>query len=171
MNSKNEKLNTKKVVILVIILIAIVIGVICINTFGKVKENKNQKYTSTEEMQEKAPLIDMDNTENAKIERGEKINSSQKMQEEKEVSGLKITNITLHTEKGISYFNATVENTTQESFERKVIKLKFKRGDGSIFKTVEAVLPEIKAGGVAKINASTTQDIVNASDVEIEFMP
>ena len=169
MNGKTEKLNIKKVIILVIILIAIILGiVICIKVFRKGTRSSTPNYASTEDMKEHAPLINMNNTENAKIEKGEKINSSQNMQQEKEVSGLKITGITLHTEKGISYFNATVQNTTQENIERKVIKLKFKRGDESIFKIVEAILPEIKAGGTAQINASTTADIVNAYDVEIE---
>lgn len=174
MDERIKKANKIFLIIIVIILIAVIIGVLtCIiieknnNENGLGKEGKN--YTSTLDMKEQAPLINMDNKENAKIEQGEKINSSQSLQEEKTVSGLKLTNIKLHTEKGLSYFNATVENTTQEDFEKKAVNLKFKKSNGSVLANVGAVIPTIKAGGKGTINASTTQDIANASDVEIEL--
>ena len=174
MDEKIKKANKIFLIIIVIILIAVIIGVVtCIiieknnNENGLGKEGK--KYTSTLDMKEQAPLINMSNKENAEIEQGEKINSSQSLQEEKTVSGLKLTNIKLHTEKGLSYFNATVENTTQEDFEKKAVTLKFKKSNGKVLANVGAVIPTIKAGGKGIINASTTQDIVNAIDVEIEL--
>ena len=174
MYDKNEKENKRLKKVLVITIIAIVLCVAIFKVLDKknIKEHEEEQpkeFTSTLDMKEHAPLINMDNKENAKIENGEKINSSKTLRKDKTVSGLKLTKIQIHTEKGLSYFNATVENTAQEDFERKAINLKFKKSDGSVLANVGAVIPTIKAGGKGTINASTTQDIANANDFEIEL--
>ena len=174
MYDKNEKENKRLKKVLVITIIAIVLCVAIFKVLDKknIKEHEEEQpkeFPSTLDMKEHAPLINMDNKENAKIENGEKINSSKTLRKDKTVSGLKLTKIQIHTEKGLSYFNATVENTAQEDFERKAINLKFKKSDGSVLANVGAVIPTIKAGGKGTINASTTQDIANANDFEIEL--
>ena len=126
-------------------------------------------HTSTEDMKGQTPLINMENKENVKIDNGEKVNSSEYMKQEKEVSGLKISNISLYTESGLSHFHAIVENTTEEEFKGRGVKLIFKKSDGTTLTNVETLIPTIKAKGSTTINASTTQDIVNAIDVKIEF--
>ena len=160
------------VLLIIIIVIAIIVGFI-IYKIAKRNNSKNiieGTYISTEQMKEQAPLIDMTNVENAEIQNGEKINTSKKLEEGKEISGLIITNIKLYTQSGISNFYATVENKTGKDFKGGIVNLKFINNDGSILANVEAVLPSIKAKSSATINASTTKDIINASDVEIEFI-
>lgn len=174
MHDKNEKENKrlKKVLVITIIAIVLCVAIFVVLDKKNIKEHEEEQpkeYSSTLDMKEHAPLINMDNKENAKIENGEKINSSKTLQKNKTVSGLKLTKIQIHTEKGLSYFNATVKNTTKEDFERKAIYLKFKKSDGSVLAKVGAVIPTIKAGGKGTINASTTQDIANANDFEIEL--
>lgn len=126
-------------------------------------------HTSTEDMKGQTPLINMENKENVKIENGEKVNSSEYMKQEKEVSGLKISNISLYTESGLSHFRAIVENTTEEEFKGRGVNLIFKKSDGTTLTNVETIIPTIKAKGSTTINASTTQDIANAIDVKIEL--
>ena len=160
------------VLLIIIIVIATIVGFI-IYKIAKRNNSKNiieGTYISTEQMKEKAPLIDMNNLENAEIQNGEKINSSKKLEESKEISGIIITNIKLYTESGISNFYAIAKNNTGEDFKGGIVNLKFKNNDGSILASVEAILPPIKAKNSATINTSTAQDIVNASDVEIEFI-
>lgn len=174
MHNKNKKENKrlKKVLVITIIAIVLCVAIFIVLSKKNIKENGEEQpkeFTSTLDMKEHAPLINMANKENAKIVNGEKINSSKTLQENKTVSGLKLTKIQIHTEKGLSYFNATVKNTAQEDFERKAIYLKFKKSDGSVLANVGAVIPTIKAGGIGTINASTTQDIANANDFEIEL--
>ncbi len=172
MKSKNEsgRHNKKIKAFLIIMILAIIVGAtIYIKSHKKENiEDKTNNHISTEEMKEQAPLIDMNNTENAKIENGEKVNLSENLKKEKKISGLKITNIKLHTESGISYFNAIVENISEKDYAGGIVNLKFKKSDDSVLANVEASIPAIKVKGKGLINASTTADIVNAADVELE---
>ncbi|MBQ9313663.1 MAG: hypothetical protein IJ220_01480 [Clostridia bacterium] len=169
------KVEKKELILLVVIIIVVTIvgAVLYINSKKNSSNIREGEYTinhsSTEVMKNQAPLIDMNNTENVKIQNGEKVNSSEYLRKDKELFGLKITNIRLYTKNGLSNFNATVENTTEEDFEGRIVNLIFKKNDGSILTNVEAVIPSIKAKGSTTINASTTEDITNALDVEIEF--
>ena len=61
----------------------------------------------------------MNNTENAKVEEGIKENTSKKLLEEKEYKGLKIKNIELKAEGGISKLTATIENKSGEDYSGK----------------------------------------------------
>lgn len=148
----------------IVIAIALFIIIICIF----IVLNKNKTLT-TEQMGRKAPLIDMNNMSNAKLINGEKVNTSRELTKDKEIDKLIFTNIKLQTEKGISIFTATVENTSNEDFAGGKITLRFvDNEDGDIAK-VEAVLPPTQAGKQSKLNASTMQDVVNAGNVILEF--
>ena len=168
MEKKSDK-NYIKIINLLIIIFVIVGIAIYVSNGIKKKEPENKSYNNTEEMKEKAPLIDMKNTDNAKIENGEKVNVSDNLKKDKELNGLKITNITLKTESGISKFTATVENTLEEDFTKKIVNLKFKKSDGSDLANVETIIPTIKAKQTGKISASTTADIANADDVGLSI--
>lgn len=174
MKNKSEKTNKCLILLCIIIAIAIIVGAILYCNSNKNDSKISVKeqilnHTSTEDMKEQAPLINMNNTENAKIQNGEKLNSSEKLKEDKILPGLKITNIKLHTESGLSNFYATVENTTEEEVKGGIVNLIFKKSDGSTLTNMEAMIPTIKANGSVTINASTTEDIANAYDVEIAF--
>ena len=181
---------TNKVVLLVSIIVIVILIITFILVFNNAKKNgfntnsEGQKVnhpsteditekvlnnTSTEELKDVAPLINMNDTQNVVMRNGEKVNSSEKLKEEKEVAGLKISNIVLQTRSGISVFNATVENTTDEDFEKRTVNLQFQQNDGISYITVKAKIPFIKAKGSATINTSTTKDIVNSYDVKFEL--
>lgn len=170
-----EKIN--KVVLLIgiiVIIILITVSIIVFNNINKKEPTQNVEgqvvnHPSTEDTKDKAPLIDMNNMENVRIQNGEKVNSSEYMKRDKELPGLKITNISLRTENGLSNFNAIVENTTEEDFEGGAINLIFKKSDGTTLTNVGALIPPVKAKGFNTIDASTTQDITNAIDVKIEL--
>ena len=180
MSDKNHKVNNKEIIALIMILIAIILGVIIYQVKTKefkksepypntTEETTETQQKTTEEMKDKVPLIDMNNKENVQIKNGEKVNISEEIEKEREISGLKITDIQLRTKSGVSNFTATVENASGEDFAGRVVVLKFKKSDGSSLADVEAWIPAIKAGETNTINASTTIDVVNASDVEIEL--
>ncbi|MBQ9313664.1 MAG: hypothetical protein IJ220_01485 [Clostridia bacterium] len=170
-----KKLGIIIAIILVILIIAIAVGVgIYLNK--KSKDNTQSSNNTTENqveelnsanMADQAPLIDMTNTQNVKISNGEKINISSKVAEEKEIAGLKITNIKLQTDKGISTFTAIVKNISETDFVGGTFELNFLKGDSSTLERLETFIPAIKVGKTTTINASTTADIVNASDVII----
>ena len=100
--SKKEKTNKGIPIYRIIILIAVILIIVLIGYMTN--KNKGQEGTSKNNQQQTAEqgeqvsevsLIDMNNTENAKVEEGIKENTSKKLLEEKEYKGLKIKNIEL----------------------------------------------------------------------------
>ena len=95
--SKKEKINKGIPIYRIIILIAVILIIVLIGYMTN--KNKGQEGTSKNNQQQTAEqgeqvsevsLIDMNNTENAKVEEGIKENTSKKLLEEKEYKGLKI---------------------------------------------------------------------------------
>ena len=116
----------------------------------------------------KQTLIDMENTVNVKIEEGNKINNSSALLKEKNLLGMKISNIRLAAEKGMTNFTADVENISNEDFKEKEITIIFKNEDGSEYGRLPGYLPDIKSGESSRIDSSTTDDLSNAYDFIIE---
>ena len=119
--SKKEKKSKGIPMYRIIILIAVILIIVLIGYMvnknksqeGTIKNNQQQTSEQGEQVSE-VSLIDMNNTENAKVEEGIKENTSKKLLEEKEYKGLKIKNIELKAEGGISKLTATIENKSGE---------------------------------------------------------
>lgn len=171
-NKKEENRKKKKIRILLIVIIIIVIGILVYEMI--VNNEKVEQLGKTEDMQEveqempEYSLIDMNNTENAQIKEGTKENTSAKLAEEKEYKGMKIKNIKLVAEGGITKLTATVENTTSQNYEGGEITIIFTNVDGSEFARLEGLLPAIDSGKSNELDAGTTADIANSYDFRIE---
>ena len=116
----------------------------------------------------KHTLIDMNNTENAEITYNKKENISEKLSQEKSFNGLTIKDIKLIAENGKSTLTATVENNSEKDYEGGKITIAFINSEGSEYDSLESVLPKIKKGTSNKLNASTTNDLINAYDFTIK---
>ena len=167
--SKKEKTNKGIPIYRIIILIAVILIIVLIGYMTN--KNKGQEGTSKNNQQQTAEqgeqvsevsLIDMNNTENAKVEEGIKENTSKKLLEEKEYKGLKIKNIELKAEGGISKLTATIENKSGE------VNIVFENKDGTEYARLEAVMPAVDNQKTNEIDAGTTADIANAYDFKIE---
>lgn len=158
---KNKKMH---LIIIIILIIAIIIGIILF-------KNKPEEFNKTQEniKQSQNGDIDMNNTENAKIEDGIKQNTSENVLKEREIEGIKITDIKLEAQEGLSHFTATVKNDTSKKFDGGVAKITFTNKDGSVYAELEVYIPEIAQGGVNAIDAATTSDIINAYNFSIEL--
>lgn len=168
--SKKEKTNKGIPIYRIIILIAVILIIVLIGYM--VNKNKGQEGTSKNNQQQtseqgeqvsEVSLIDMNNTENAKVEEGIKENTSKKLLEEKEYKGLKIKNIELKAEGGISKLTATIENKSGEK-----VNIVFENKDGTEYARLEAVIPAVDNQKTNEIDAGTTADIANAYDFKIE---
>lgn len=115
------------------------------------------------------PLIDMSNTENAKVEEGKKENTSDELLKEKTFGDYAVKDIKLYAQNGATYFKATVTNNSKEKYDAKPILITFLNKDGSDNATLNAYIGDMPAGGTANINASTTQDLANAYNFKIQF--
>ena len=169
--SKKEKTNKGIPIYRIIILIAVIIIIVLVGYM--INKNKGQEETSknnqqTTEQVSEVSLIDMNNTENAKVEEGIKENTSKKLLEEKEYKGLKIKNIELKAEGGISKLTATIENKSGEDYSGEKVNIVFENKDGTEYARLEAVLPAVDNQKTNEIDAGTTADIANAYNFKIE---
>lgn len=167
---KNQKVNFKIIAIVIAIFIIIILGVILYKNKNKTKtkqeQNENQQETTE---QERIGLIDMNNTENAKIENGIKQNTSENILKDRNLNGIEITEIQLNAQEGISHFTATVKNNTSKDFAGGVAKITFTNKDGNTYAELEVYIPEMKTEATNSIDASTTADIANAYNFSIEL--
>lgn len=165
---KNKKVNFKIIAIVISIFIIIILGVILYKNKIKTKQEQNENQQETTE-QERIGLIDMNNTENAKIENGIKQNTSQNILKDRNLNGIEITEIQLNAQEGISHFTATVKNNTSKDFAGGVAKITFTNKDGNTYAELEVYIPEMKTEATNSIDASTTADIANAYNFSIEL--
>ncbi len=145
-------MNKKKIIIILslIVIISILIGI----TLYYLKFNKN--IVGNEE--------NFYNEEN-----GIKINTSSKLKEEKVFNNIKVTDINLINENGITEFTANVQNIGETDLEEKDILILFKDQTGNEYAKVHAYLPSLQKGEMNTISASIVEDKVNAYDFEFIF--
>lgn len=167
-DKKTKSLNKKGIIILIVAII--IIATIVVTTIYQNNKNKNtQQEQQQETEQDNSGLIDMKNTENAKIENGVKENTSENIAKDRKLENLSITNIKLIAKGGVTAFTATVKNDSTKDFAGGIVKITFTDKDGSNYAELEASIPEIVAGGTNAINAGTTADIANAYDFTMEL--
>lgn len=169
MKKKSQKKCSKKIDkrrMLIVLIILIIIILICIH----IKKNNglsNKLFTSKEST--RTDLIDMNNTENAKIVDGEKVNTSDATKD-KSVDGLNFTNLILKTENGVSVFMADIKNDTGKDFTESLVRISFKDKTGTIISDMDMTIPAILEGNTISVNAATTADVVNSKDIVIELV-
>ena len=156
--SKKEKTNKgipiyRIIILIAVILIIVLIGYMTNKNKGQEGTSKNNQQQTSEQGEEvsEVSLIDMNNTENAKVE-----------------EGLKIKNIELKAEGGNSKLTATIENKSGEDYSGEKVNIVFENKDGTEYARLEAVLPAVDNQKTNEIDAGTTADIANAYDFKIE---
>ena len=163
---KIKKSNSKGIILLIAI---IIIAIIVVGTIIYQNNKNTQQEQQQETEQDSLSLIDMNNTENAKIENGVKENTSENISKDRKLGNLSITDIKLSAQDGVTSFTATVKNDSNRDFAGGIVKISFTNKDGSNYAELEAYIPEIVAGGTNAINAGTTADIANAYDFTMEL--
>lgn len=134
------------------------------------QEEQNENDQGEVSVQQEYSLIDMGNTENAKVENNKKENTSEALLKEKTIDGFKVSDIKLYSQDGVTYFKATVKNETGTNYSAKPITVTFKNNNGDQYAVLETYIGDIAKDGENHINASTTQDIANAYDFTISFI-
>ena len=163
---KIKKSNSKGIILLIAI---IIIAIIVVGTIIYQNNKNTQQEQQQETEQDSLSIIDMNNTENAKIESGVKENTSENISKDRKLGNLSITDIKLSAQDGVTSFTATVKNDSNKDFAGGIVQISFTNKDGSNYAELEAYIPEIVAGGTNAINAGTTADIANAYDFTMEL--
>ena len=164
--NKKKKISPKVVLAIVLLVILLLAGLIIHKNNTKTKNNQTEQQ---ENQDETVSLIDMNNTENAKVEGGVKENTSENIAKDRKLGNLSITDIRLVAQDGVTAFTATVKNDSNKDFAGGIVKIAFTSKDGSNYAELEAYIPEIVADGTNSINAGTTADIANAYDFTMEL--
>lgn len=162
----------KKIVkIAIIIILVVIIGVIAYLIIPKDNKNTSKvvEDSTIEEGQQQYSQINLENTENAKVENGQKINTSEKLLQEKNIDGIVIKDIKLVAQNGTTSFTATVQNNTSKKIDARKITIQFKNKEDIVYASLNSYLGDIEIGKTGNINASTTQDLANAYDFTIDF--
>ena len=162
--SKDKKKNVKKkegkgipliaIVLLIVILVIIVIGVSNRKTnLGgeKIDQSNNTQEQYVEE-----------------IQKGVKINKSNKLNEAKQVDGLSISNIQLTTKDGMSTLLADVTNKTNTKSNLKMVEITLVDQNNTELVRVKGVINELKPEESTVLNISMTSDFVNAYDFTVK---
>lgn len=168
---KNEK---GKNLFLKIVLIAIIVGIIVFIIMNIVKsknskegvgqnyQNQNGESQQVEENAVKEEFVQL-------TDDGMKVNVGSKITDDKEVNGLKFTNVQLTEKDNQSTLLADVENATgKELKDYTNLDITFFTKDGQEIVTIKGILTPLKSGEKTQLNAGLTQDVANAYDIRIK---
>lgn len=153
---KNRKRGIPIAPIIIILAIIIVVIIVVLKLRGTNNDKEegargaNEENTSTVEYVEE---ID-----------GVKINKSTKLNEAKDVNGLRITNIQLTSESGMTNLLADVTNNTGTKTEVKTVEITLLDEEGKELTTVTGILDELEAGETTQLNIAMTSNYINAYD-------
>ena len=157
-----------------IVLIAIIVGIIVFIIMNIVKskkskegvgqnyQNQNDESQQVEENAVKEEFVQL-------TDDGMKVNVGSKITEDKEVNGLKFTNVQLTEKDNQSTLLADVENATgKELKDYTNLDITFFTKDGQEIVTIKGILTPLKSGEKTQLNAGLTQDVANAYDIRIK---
>ena len=145
--------------------------------------NKNDATTPDDQSQSQGgtSTADNDNGENSnpsqstqpagdyatRGESGNKINTSGKMQDTKNLKGLELSNVNLETLGNKTIMLADVKNTTNNTVEEKNIKVDLLSEDQKVIKTLEGTIGPVEAGQMTQLNIEVEGDFVDVYDYRI----
>lgn len=145
--------------IIAVIIITVIVVIVAVVNNNKKDGTQNNASGNTD-----------NNTENVIVkEDGTKENSSSKIKEVKDFDGMKVKDVRLISQGGLSNFMATVENTSSQEKGDKPIVVSFVNKNGEEIATLEAYIGGVSAGSMTTIDASATSDLSNAYDFVIKY--
>ena len=161
----NDKKNKKKITLNPLIILIVIAVIIAIIVIININNNNNKTENITPQGQEEQ------NTESyvEEIETGLKINKSTKLNEAKEVQGLKITNIQLSTKDGMTTLLADVINNSGTKTSLKTVEITLIDKEGNELTKVTGIVDSLDVGDSKQLNIGMTSDYVNAYDFKVEF--
>lgn len=147
------------ILLIAVILIAIVLIVgIKLGNKNRQENNKNEEVIETEKTEEYVE----------EREDGTRVNTSNKLKEDKNFDGLKISNIIIEEKENETIVEADVTNTTTKDQGDYGIYLIIKDDKGNEIKKIAGYINYMKPNEKTKLRIKTSYDFANAYDFEIE---
>ena len=156
-----------------IILGLIIVGIIVFIIMSIVKSNKAKKDAANAAQGQGSQQVEENVVKEEFVQQtddGTKVNVGSKITEDKEVGGLKFTNVQLTEKDNQSTLLADVQNATgRDITDYTNLDITFLTQDGQEIITIKGILAPIKAGETTQLNAGLTQDVANAYDLKIKI--
>ena len=165
---KNNKGEVKTSIILIsalIIVIVVCVIILYIKQNQNTKKNEEILYAQENIIENTAKQV----SEFAEqLPNGVKVNTSEKVSENKDINGLTFSNIKLTEDGGITTLLAEVKNNTGKKTEAKMVTIEILDKEGNVLTDFEGFIDAMDIDGSAKLNASLTGDVSNAYDLRIK---
>lgn len=145
------KKKEKRMILILVIVSILIVGIIWVVTRPnkeKVEENDVEEFVQV-------------------LEDGTKLNTSDKLKEEKTVDGLKIGNIQLTEKNGQLVLLADVTNPTTKTSDTFLVDITLYDKTGKELTTVTGLIIPIKPGESTQLNAGITEKYANAYDFKV----
>ena len=155
--AKRKKKGIRRIDIIVVITIIVISIIIMIKNKSNKQEDMETSKIQTEQ-QEKYTKILEDKT---------KLNTSEKLKEDKKFEELKVKDIQLTYKDGVTNLLATIENTTQTKIEMQNVEIVLLDEKGKELNKIPGIIEEIEAGKTTQLNCSVTADFSNVYNFEI----
>ena len=157
---KNEKI---VILVLVIILIAVIIFAAVRNSSSS--DTEETETSSTAESSETE--LESAGDYSVVLEDGTKLNISEKLNEDKELDELEITDIQLTESDGVTQLLATVTNTSDEVQGGYIATLTLLDADGNALVVLSPYIEELEPDESTQLNVSAVFDYADAYDFTI----
>ncbi len=154
---KSEK---RMILILLIILVLVIAFVVVKNINDNNDENAVEENNTTVENNVVEEYVDV-------LDDGTKLNTSTKLNEAKEVNGLRFENIQLTQQNGETVLLADVTNNSGKATDVVLVDVILLDKEGKEIVKVGGIISPLQVGGKTQFNASMTLDYANAYDFKI----
>ena len=158
----------------IILLIAIsVVIIILLNAFSKKNESKQEvaqtgENVQTENISSDAQDVSSEKTEengNTQIANQEDEYKIEKLKGIKMIEGMRISNINIEYQYGLTKITGDVENTTNSNQGGFVMSVNLINNQGEKIATLPAYIPEIKPGEKTQMKTSDIKDLTGTYDI------
>ena len=150
---KNEK------IMILVLLVILVVAIIIFATRGnkKVENNENTVVENNTTVEEFVQVLDD----------GTKLNTSTKLNQAKDVNGLRFENIQFTEQNGQSVLLADVTNNTGKATDFTLVDVILLDKNGKEIVTLGGIISPLQPGAKTQFNTSMTLDYANAYDFKI----
>ena len=156
--TRDEKRWIILLVAVLVIAIALIIG---LAKSKNVKKGEQKENTTNVEQVQNQEYVEV-------LEDGTKVNTSDKLKEDKEFNGLKISNISIEENGNETVLKANVTNISSKSQGDYGIYLVIKDNEGNEIKKIAEYINYIEPNEETKLKIKTSYDFANAYDFEVE---
>ena len=167
MSKKKGMKRNEKIVILVLVIIVIALIIVQIVRNNSNNSEETTVTTSSSNSETESSDDEEDDGYVTTLSDGTKLNTSEKLNEDKEIDGIEITEIQLTESNNQTQLLATLTNTSEEVQGGYVVTINLLDEDGETIAQLSAYIPELEAGESTQLNASSGLDYSNAYNFTI----